>query len=471
MSKKKLFLFLLTIILGIIVGVLKPFSNNLSIVGHHTLMMVIVTIALWIFRPFGVPMSVASGLLMASLLIIGIDSSIVFKGYSSDAVWTLIPALFYGYVLDKTGLGNRIAFFFMKSINISYINLLLIWSIIGVVLSLLTPSVTVRVVIVLPIALNCVEACRLKEGSKGRSLILITAWAMAIIPGLGWFTGSLFGPILSGFYSNISKMPEITFSIWSKINLLPTILISILMVIFAYFILKPEDEINIEKSVFNDMYKKLGKITFDEKIAMLVLIFSFILFTTNSLHKIPDPAVCLIGLFILSISGIITGNDISTGINWDLIIYMGTAIGFGNIFLETGISDWLSHIIVDIMAPITDSSWSFVFIILVVFFLIRFIDIAGLIITVSIITSIAPTLSSNYGINPFIWISLLGIPMNSFFLSYTNTFALIAESSLKDKGWRELHLTKYGFAYFMAALVSMCVVIPYWDKFGLIFTK
>ncbi|MGI6119528.1 MAG: hypothetical protein ACOYIB_02985, partial [Desulfosporosinus sp.] len=48
----------------------------------------------------------------------------VFSGFTSPALWTLIPALFLGFVLAKTGLGKRIAYLGMKSTKLSYAGIL-----------------------------------------------------------------------------------------------------------------------------------------------------------------------------------------------------------------------------------------------------------------------------------------------------------------------------------------------------------
>ena len=471
MKKIKNIIPLILILIGVIIASTKPFIGDLNELGHYSLMIIIITISLWIFKPFGLPMSVTSGLFLGSLLIIGVAPNIVFSGFSGGSVWTLIPALFYGYALSKTGLGKRIAFFFMKSIKITYPTLLLTWTIIGIFLSMLTPSITVRVIIVTPIALNCVEACGIAKNSKGRSLVLITAWAMAVIPGTAWLTGSLSGPILSGFYASVPELPAITFPIWLKVSLLPIFLIIIIMVVLAYFVLKPKEKLDVSKELFKNKYKELGKVSFNEKITLMTLVVSFMFFTTSSIHKIPDSAICLIGLFILALFKVIEGGEISTGISWDLVIFIGTTMGFGTIFAETGISSWLSKIIIDLIAPITTNPWVFIYGILIVFFLIRFIDVAVFVPTMAVISSIVPDLFNAYGINYFIWIPLLCIPMNSFFLSYTNMFALVAESNLKEDGWQSNHLSIYGMIYFVATMIAMTIAIPYWDKLGLIFVK
>jgi di/tricarboxylate transporter len=124
------------LVLGLAVGLTQMFQPALDNRGHLTLMMLIITIGLWIFKPFNLPFSVSGGLFMAALLAFGVPAGNVFSGFSGTAVWSLIPALFFGFALAKTGLGKRIAYFGMKSINVSYPGLLMMWTVIGIVLSM-----------------------------------------------------------------------------------------------------------------------------------------------------------------------------------------------------------------------------------------------------------------------------------------------------------------------------------------------
>ncbi|MDR1892136.1 MAG: anion permease [Oscillospiraceae bacterium] len=454
--------FSIFLILGVVIGVMQIFQPVLDAKGNLTLMMLIITIALWIFKPFNLPFSVSGGLFMASLLVLGVPAANVFSGFSGTAVWTLIPALFFGFVLAKTGLGRRIAYFGMKSIKVSYPGLLMMWFVIGVGLSILTPSITVRVVIVTPIALQCAQICQLPKGSKARSLVLITAWAMAMIPGVGWLTGSLSGPVISGFYASIPELGAIDFSSWAKVSLLPTVLISLLTVIFGYFVLKPAEKLTVTKEVFVEEYRKLGRTSGKEIITGIVLIASFLCFTTNSLHHIPDAAVCLTGLFILTLTGVIETKELSSGISWDLVLFIGTAMGFGSVFAVTGVSSWMSGILIGAIAPISSNPWVFVYVVLFVMFVWRFVDIAVFIPTIAIVSAISPEVFSQYGINPLVWVPLLCIGQNAFFLSYTNMFALVGEANLGDEGWTPDHLAKYGTVYFVVAMLAMVVAVPYW---------
>ena len=459
--------FFVFLVLGVTVGVSQMFQPALDLLGHYTLMMLIITVGLWVFTPLDLPFSISGGLFMASLLAFGVPATNVFAGFSGTAIWLLIPALYFGFALAKTGLGKRIACFGMKSINITYPNLLMIWILIGVVLSMLTPSISVRVVIVIPIAMQCVQLCNLPEGSKARSLILITAWAMAVIPGVGWMTGSLSGPIMAGFFASIPELGEIDSVSWARVTLLPISLITILTVLGGYIVLKPSEKLNISKDVFVEEYRNLGPMSRHEKITGIVLVACFLLFATNSIHRIPDPAVGLFGLFVLTAAGIIVSKDLGSGINWDLILFNGAAFGMGSVFAVTGLSSWMSSVLIEAIAPIAGNPWVFVFTILPLMFLWRFVDIAIFVPTMAIVTAVSPEIFLHYNINPLVWIPLLCIARNSFFLSYTSTFVLTAEANMGGKGWTAEHLAKYGTAYFIASMISMLVAVPYWISIGM----
>ena len=471
--KKKTKSRVLTIVLaafiaaGIFIATMMPFQASLNSQGHLILALLLVTTALWIFKPRGLAFSMTSSFFMASLLIIGLPPGVVFSGFSSPAAWTLIAALFFGFVLAKTGLGRRIASYGLQKTRLSYQGILFVWLIIGIILSLMTPSIAVRVVIVIPVALNCVEICQLAPGSKERSLILLSAWAMAIIPGTGWLTGSLAGQILSGFFASVPELGPIAFNDWAKVALFPISLISILTLIGGYIVLKPAQPLKLSREIFIEEYEKLGDISREEKITGLVLFLAFLFFLTGSLHGIADAAICLMAVFLLALAGIIKAPDISNGINWDLVVFAGTAMSFGGIFEYSGISLWLSSGLVDLMKPIAGNPWIFVYTTITLLFIWRFVDVAVFVPTKAILVAVLPSIALAYGINPLLWIALLCIPLNAFFLSYQNIFALAAEANMVGKGWTAGHLAQYGLVYFIASLLAMILAIPYWSWLGM----
>jgi len=61
-----------------------------------------------------------------------------------------------------------------------------------------------------------------------------------------------------------------------------------------------------------------------------------------------------------------------------------------------------------------------------------------------------------------VWIGLFILPINAMFLNYQNSFVLVGEALAKEKGWRANQLMVYGSVYFVASLLTLLVVIPYW---------
>lgn len=98
----------------------------------------------------------------------------------------------------------------------------------------------------------------------------------------------------------------------------------------------------------------------------------------------------------------------------------------------------------------------------------RFVDIAVYIPTMALIAAVAPQIAGVYGINPLVWVPLLCIAMNAFFLSYQNMFTLVAEANMAGKGWTSKHLGQYGIVYFIASMISMLIAIPYWVSIGML---
>ena len=221
--------------------VLLPVFSSLDDVARFSLVVLIAATVFWIFRPFGISIGSTSCLLLALFLLCGIPEGIVFSGFTKSSVWTMIPALFFGYALKKTGLGRRLVNAILCRIGKpTYVKLIIAWLIIGVVLSLLTPSITVRVIIVMPLAMESVDLCGLPQKSRGRSLVLLSAWFMSVIPGIGWYTGSLLGPVITGIYASVPEIPSVSSSDWISACLLPSATVTVVTLLLASIIIRPE---------------------------------------------------------------------------------------------------------------------------------------------------------------------------------------------------------------------------------------
>jgi anion transporter len=404
---------------------------------------------------------------MGGCLAYKVPLSAVAGGYASSAVWVLIPALFFGFALVKSGLGRRIAYYVLSLFQPSYATICLSWFIIGLLLSALTPSITVRLSIVMPIAMSVVEACKIPERSKGSALIGLVAWGTALLPGTAWLTGSLWGIFMMGFYPPEIKS-VVTFDSWLAYMAFPWFLITILFLVLVFLALKPKEPLEVSSHTFKKQYEELGKMSSQELLVAVILTSTLILFTTEKWHGISTPAVALLSFMALMLSGIITFQDITTGVNWDIINFFGVVIGLSAIFMNTGISAWLRPVIEPAIVSYASQPIVFLLVITVGFWIIRFVDVPWGFSTIAIAAPVFIPLYKDFGLHPALVSVAVIAAGNSFFLPYQQPFIMMGDAMSKSRGWNSSHVSIAGVMYAISVIAAILLSSFYWRAMGLI---
>ena len=455
------------LLIALIIIVLRPIGG-LEAQGQIMLAAMIIALCIWIFKPFKLTYAIGGLTLALFGLIVGLEPTVVFSGFTQTALWTLVPAFFFGYTLQKTGLGKRVAMAIIKFCKPTYPALIFAWIPIGVVLSILTPATTVRVAIMVPIAVQCCELFNLRKGSRGNSLIILTAFAMALVPGSGWLTGVIWGPFIQGQVEAAGMVGLVTFNSWLSVLLLPVAISTVLLVVFGLLFLRPEE--NLPKEAFEAVKNQsLGKMSRDEIIAAVILTLVFIASLTGSFHGLSTAVICITAMLAFFLFGVLETKDFNVAANWNLVIFIAMALGLGSIFAATGVSGWLSGIIVPALEPIAGNPWLFVLAAMAFMFIWSMIDVAMFIPTIAIMVPILPDIQEAYQISPLIWIALFILAGNAFFLAYQNMWAVMSRSISedKDRAWDNKHMSMYGVLYFVACMLALLVTIPVWINSGL----
>jgi anion transporter len=443
----------------------KPISG-LSAQGNGMIGATLLGLSFWIFRPATLPYLVGGAIILAGALLLKVPIDVVTKGYTSPAVWVLIPALFYGFALMKTGLGKRIAYAVLKAFKPSYMGLTFSWFVIGLLLSALTPSITVRIAIVMPIAISLVEACKLPDNSRGAAFICFVAFATALLPGIGWQTGSLWGIFMMGFYP-----PEIraivTPGMWFQYMAFPWFLITVLFLGLLYVVFKPAEPLQLSQEAFKEQYAALGRITRDEIACGVILTAALILFSTDKWTGIKTPEAALMGFIALMLFGIIKISDIGTGVNWDIINFFGVVVGLSAMFGKAGVSDWAKPIIEPAVLSVAGSPLVLLLVLTLVLWAIRFIDIPWGFTTFAILSPVFIPLFKQFGLNPVLVSVAFIAAGNSFFLAYQQPFIMLGDTLTKSRGWTGNQVATAGALYAIAIIVGIIVSTFYWKAMGL----
>jgi len=464
----------------------KPIAPSLAPMGHAVMATVLVALGMWIFRPGNLPFMAGSATILAFVIAIffackdglinpatgrAYGSTELFgevaNGFASSSFWTLIPALYFGFALQKTGLGKRIAYLVLKSFAPSWGSIALSWLIIGLILSALTPSVTVRVAIVLPIAIGIVEACKLEFRSRGSAYICLLAWGMAVFPGTGWMTGTLAGPIIQGFLpAELKAMAN--FGDWFRILALPWMVVTIVYAALAYLVARPKQAIGISRKVFTNEYGKLGAASRQEILTLIILASTLVLFATEKLHGIPIPAAALGALLFFVLAGIITGPEISTGISWDVVVFFGVAVALPSIFRASGIAAWVSPIVGGPILGLAKSPLAFMLAITLGILIIRFVDVPWGYTTCALTVFLLVPLSRDFGYHPLVVSMAYLAAIDFFMLSYQQPWIVLSEGMIQGRGWAPSHVALFGGIYVVSLIVALLVAVPYWKYIGAI---
>jgi anion transporter len=455
----------MVVALALFIALAKPLAN-LAPQGHYIFAVILVTLGLWIFKAPNLPYLAGGAVLLGGSLAFGLPLNVVAGGYASSAVWVLIPALFFGFALAKTGLGKRIAYFVLKTFEPSYSGVVLSWFVIGLILSALTPSITVRLSIVMPIAINLVEACKLPDRSRGSALISLVAWGSAVLPGTCWLTGSLWGVFMMGFYPAEIK-PLVTFGSWFEYMAVPWFLATIFFMGLIYIVLKPKEPLSISREAFNEQYAALGEISKQEIITGIILAGTLVLFATDKFHGISTPAVALLAFGALMLFRVITVPDISTGVSWDIINFFGVVVSLTAIFVKAGITDWARPLVEPSILSFATTPLLFLIVITVGFWVIRFVDVPWGFSTIALTAPLFIPLNQNFGLHPALVSVAVIAAGNCFFLAYQQPFIMIGDAMSKSRGWSPAQVSLGGGVYAVSIIVAILISSFYWKAMGL----
>jgi len=452
------------LITGFII-IARPFPG-LAAQGNGMIGVTLLGLSFWIFRPSTLPYLAGGSIILGGALLLGLPLSVVTSGYTSSAVWVLIPALYFGFALVKTGLGKRITYGVLKTFKPDYLGICVSWFIIGLALSALTPSITVRLAIVIPIAFSLVEACQLGDRSRGSALICFVAFGTALLPGIGWQTGSLWGIFMMGFFPPEVR-PLVTPGTWFQYMSFPWFVISVLFVSLIYLVFRPKEPLKLDRQAFKEQYAALGKITKNEVVCAIILIAALILFSTDKWTGIKTPEAALGAFVALMLFGIVKISDVGTGVNWDIINFFGVIIGLSAMFAKTGVSDWAKPLIQPGILSMAHSPLMLLLVLTAILWLIGFIDIPWRFTTFALLSPVFIPLQQQFGLHP----ALVGIAFiaagNSFFMAYQQPFIVMSDTMTKSRGWSDGQVSIAGLLYAISVIIGILVSSLYWKAMGL----
>src|SRR5579883_712433 len=457
------------IAVGLLVAFI-PTPQGLSRTAQLVLAIICGTVVLWAAEVMN--NGVASLLMMAMLMAVGVPPLLVdlelarpsvsgaLSGYSDGAWWTLLVVVYYGFIMKKTGLAERISYYILSLFPGTYAGIVSAFFLIGLVLSLGIPSMTVRTAIMAPIAWSLVQTLELPPRSRRSSDIMITVIEMAVVPGLAWELGSLNGPVVLSMFA--AKKIPISWGSYAEYLTVPTLILCGLILLLNLTLFKPEKPIRASRDFALGKLRALGSFKRAELVTALVVLVSIGFWV---LTKVPTFVVGMFGLAVLNLAGIFQDADVGTGISWTLMLFLGGIFSLTHIIPQYHITNWIAGILVPKVQPLLGAPVILLTVVGLMMLAMRFLDPTAFIAMPLIWTPLVDTVSAAH-IPPLALAAPTLLMSAPFWLLYMNFWMAMGDGMTGKQGFNKGQLFYLGSLYAIASIVATIAAVFYWRLIG-----
>lgn len=444
---------------GLIVRIIP--SEGLSPIAHSILAVLAFTVVLWVTQ--AVSNGIASVLMVALLILAGVRPPVALSGYGSPPFWVLLTVLFYGFAMKKTGLAERVSYYILSLFPATWSGILSAFFLIGFILALGIPSMTVRTAIMVPIAWALVQSLGLPRHSRGAALIVLTTVEMAVVPGLAFLYGALSGPIVDAAFQ--AKHLPLSWTSYALYLTVPTLILCVLILAGNQIVLRPEAPLAAKPGFAAERLRALGSFRREEAITAMVVILSIAFWASDRYHHLPAFIPGMFAMTVFALAGILSDPDIATGVSWPLLLFLGGIFGLANVIQEYKITDWLARLVVPIAGNLTTSVVALTIAIALTMYILRFVDPSSFI-AISVLFLSVVDLTSSARIPPLVLMAAILLSSVPFWLSYQNFWVAMSEGITESGAFSPRQRVVAASIYAFAVLIALLLSIGYWKAIG-----
>ena len=446
-----------------VIILLLPGVGTLEPLGVRALALIVLGVVFWAADVLNA--GITAVLVLGLLMIAGVPGNIALAGFAASGFWILVAVLFFGYAMDRTGLARRIAYRILLAFPPTYAGILGAFLLIGFVLTLGIPSMTVRTAILMPIAWALVQALGLPLPGRGSALIILSTFEMAVLPGCALLTGALWGPYLAGLFAN-QGIP-IAWLEYARVMFVPTLVWCVLVLAANVAVLRPDGGLGVTHAVVAGELTKLGRMSRQERLTALVVAASILAWATQPWHKAPAEAIGMVALATLFAAGVLQAGEIGTGIPWSLALFVGGMLSLGTVITTYKISGWVSSLVVPLLTPLAGNMFLLSAGIGAAAMAMRFIDPVGFISIATLFLALVGV-AGEWGFSPLVLSGIILLPLHVFWFSYQNIWIVITEGVTKKQAYTDGDRIRLATVFAVVTIVSVWVAILYWKITGLV---
>lgn len=295
------------------------------------------------------------------------------SGFGDKVIWLIGISFFIARGFIKTGLGNRIAFLFIRIFGKSSLGLAYGLGLADVCLAPAIPSNTARgggiiypIMKSMAISFDSVPE-KPETHRKLGSYLTLNSYYMNLISSSMFLTGTASNPMCQKFAANLGI--NITWMSWAAAGFIPGLAAFFIVPLVLYKLYPPElKKTGDAPRMAAEKLKEMGPITKNEWLMLLAFFILLILWIFGGNLSIDATTTAFIGLTFLLLTSVLTWEDVKSEKGaWDTIVWFAVLVMMASSLNELGFIGWFSNLI---KAEIGGMTWTVAFpvIILVYFF-------------------------------------------------------------------------------------------------------
>ena len=268
-----------------------------------------------------------------------------FSGYSNSVVWLILAAFFIAHGFIKSGLGMRIAYFFIASMGKNTLGLGYGLALSEFLLAPAIPSATARSgAIVYPITRSLADAFNSYPGDKSSrrvgSYLALVAFQSTIICSGMFLTAMAANPMAAKLALEVGA--EISWSTWTLYAIVPGLCSLMLMPWLVYRLSPPELKQTPEAVLFaKERLRHLGPLSRNERLMLTTFVGLLIFWIFEKTFHVQPVVTALLGLSFLVLTGVLKWSDlVSLGGAGETFIWFGAFVALASGLNQLGLTTW-----------------------------------------------------------------------------------------------------------------------------------
>ncbi len=269
---------------------------------------------------------------------------VIFSGFQSTALWLVFGGLILGVAIRQTGLGQLIAERLSRRLNRSYALLILGMGLVGFGFAIIMPSSMGRIILLTPIALALADHFGFKEGSNGRTAIVLSTVFSSFIPAFSILPANVPNMVLSGL-AETQFHEKILFGEYLLLHFPILGLLKLAIISSTILRLYPDRLPTVPE---NQSAAGQSRLTSKQRILAVTLIVLVALWASDFIHHISPAWVALGGAIFLLLPkvGIVEGKSFNTQINYASLFFIAGILGLGSLIAASGLGNTLGRALI-----------------------------------------------------------------------------------------------------------------------------